>query len=128
MAAILGHVGEQRVHDRIGCRIDQRPTFASEGYEVRVFELVEVKEQRRGWEPQPFADLPRRKPLGSGLHEQSENIETRLVTERDKGGYGFLLFHISNMMEIQGASRPKIRFRLSVPPNLYGRDHENSRQ
>lgn len=65
-----------------------------------MFELGEVKRERCGREPQPFADLPRRKPLGSGLHEQAKNIETGLVTERDKGGYGFLFFHISNMMEI----------------------------
>ncbi|KAF2989293.1 hypothetical protein MJC1_03611 [Methylocystis sp. MJC1] len=65
-----------------------------------MFELGEVKRQRRGRKPQPLADLSRRKPLGSGLHEEAENIETGLVTERDKGGYGFLFFHVSNMMEI----------------------------
>ena len=65
-----------------------------------MFELTEVERQRRGWEREPLADLPRRKPLRSGLHEQPENIEPRLVTERDEGGYGFLFFHISNMVEI----------------------------
>lgn len=71
-----------------------------------MFELVQVKRQRCGWEPQPFADLPRRKPVGSGLHKQPEYIQTRLMTERDKGGDGFLLFHTSNIMEIYGRSRP----------------------
>ncbi len=106
MAAILGHVSEQRIHDRISRRIDQGPTFPPEGYEVGVFELVEMKRQGCGRKPQPFADLPRRNPLGSGLHEQAKDIETGLVTERDKGGYGFLFFHISNMVEISGASSP----------------------
>ncbi len=69
-----------------------------------MFELVEVERQRRGWDPQPFADLSRRKPLGSDLHQQPDNIETRLITERDKRGYGFLLFHISIMMKLWGAS------------------------
>ncbi len=65
-----------------------------------MFELVQMERERRGRKPQPFADLPGRKPRGSGLHEQPENIETRLVTERDKGSDGFLFFHLSNMMEI----------------------------
>ncbi len=65
-----------------------------------MFELVEVKRQRCWRKPQPFAYLPRRKPFGSGLHEQPKNIETRLMTERDKSGYRFILFHYSNIMEI----------------------------
>ncbi|WP_036280548.1 hypothetical protein [Methylocystis sp. ATCC 49242] len=65
-----------------------------------MLELTEVERQRRRWEREPLADLSRRKSLGSGLHEQPENIEARLMTERDKGGYGFMAFHISNMMEI----------------------------
>lgn len=93
-----------------------------------MFELAEVKGQSRGWEPQPLADLSRSKPFGPRLHEQPENIEARLLTERDKRGYGFVLFHISNMMEISEPSRPKNRFRSSVSPDLYGRDYENSRQ
>lgn len=100
MAAILGHVSEQRVHDRISRRVDQRPAFAPKGDEVGVLELAQVERQRRRREREPLANLPRRKPLGSGLHEQPENIEPRFVAERDKGGDGFLLFHISNMMEI----------------------------
>lgn len=107
MAAILSHVGKQRVHDRIGRRVDQRPTFPPEGHEVRVLELAQVERQRRRREREPLADLPRRKPVGSGLHKQPEYIQTRLMTERDKGGYGFLLFHISNMMEMYGRSRPR---------------------
>ena len=65
-----------------------------------MFELVQVKRQRRGREREPLPNLPRRQPLGSGLHEQPENVEARFVAERDKGGDGFLFFHISNMMEI----------------------------
>ncbi len=65
-----------------------------------MLKLAEVKGQRGGREPQPFADLPRRETLGAGLHEQPENIETRLVTERDEGSDGVLLFYASNMMEI----------------------------
>lgn len=86
MAAILGHVGEQRVHDGIGRRVDQRPALAPEGHKVRVFELAQVERQRRRREREPLADLPRGKPLRSGSHEQPENIEPRLMTERDKGG------------------------------------------
>ena len=100
MAAILGHVGEQRVHDRIGRRVDQRPAFAPEGHKVRVFELAQVERQRRRREREPLAELPSGKPLRPGLHEEPENIEPGFVAERDKGGEGFLLFHISNMMEI----------------------------
>jgi len=99
LAAILGHVGEQRVHDRIGRRVDQRPAFAPEGHKVRVFELAQVERQRRRREREPLADLSRSKPLRSGLHEQSENIEPRFLAQRNKGGNGCLLFHISNMVE-----------------------------
>lgn len=65
-----------------------------------MLELAQVERQRRRREPQPLADLPRRKPVGSGLHKQPEYIQTRLMTERDKGGYGLLFFHYSNIMEI----------------------------
>ena len=106
MAAILGHVGEQRVHNRISRRVDQRPAFAPKGDEVRVLELAQVERQRRRREREPLADLPRGKPLRSGLHEQPENIEPSFVTERNKGGYGFILFHISNMMELFAESSP----------------------
>ena len=100
MATILGHVGEQRGHDRIRRRVDQRPAFAPKRDELRVLELAQVERQRRRREREPLADLPRRKPLRSGLHEQPKNIEPSFVTERDKGGYGFMFFHTSNMMEI----------------------------
>jgi hypothetical protein len=100
LAAVLGHVSEQRIHDRIGRRVDQRPALASEGHEVRVFELAQVERQRRGRESEPLADATRRQPFRSGLHKQPENIEPRLVTERNEGGYGFRFFHSSNMMEI----------------------------
>jgi hypothetical protein len=65
-----------------------------------VFELIEVKRQRRGRETELLADASRRKSFRSGLHEKPENIEPRFVAERDKGGNGFLFFHVSNMMEI----------------------------
>ncbi len=65
-----------------------------------MLELAQVERQRRRREREPLADLPRGKPLRSGLHEQPENIEPSFVTERNEGGYGFLLFHISNMMEL----------------------------
>ena len=71
-----------------------------------MFELAQVERQRRRREREPLADLPRGKPLRSGLHEQPENIEPSFVTERDKGGYGFMLFHISNMMELFAESSP----------------------
>ena len=71
-----------------------------------MLELAQVERQRRRREREPLADLPRCKPLRSGLHEQPENIEPSFVTERDKGGYGFLLFHISNMMELFAQSSP----------------------
>ena len=100
MATILSHVGKQRVHDRISRRVDQRPAFPPKGDEVRVLELAQVERQRRRREPKLLADFPRRNSFGAGLHEQPKNIEPRLVPERYKGGYGFLLFHISNMMEL----------------------------
>ncbi len=65
-----------------------------------MFELAQVERQRRGRDAEPFANLPRRNPFRSGLHEQPENIEPRLVTDGDKCGYGFVFFHNSNMMEI----------------------------
>ena len=71
-----------------------------------MLELAQVERQRRRREREPLADLPRGKPLRSGLHEQPENIEPSFVTERDKGGDGFMLFHISNMMEIFAESSP----------------------
>ena len=51
-----------------------------------MFELVQVERQRRGWERESLADLPRGKPLSSGLYEQPENIEPGFVAKRDKGG------------------------------------------
>lgn len=69
-----------------------------------MFELAQVERQRRRRECELFADLPRGKPLGPGLHEQPENIEPRFVTQRDKSGYGVMLFHISNMVEILAES------------------------
>lgn len=65
-----------------------------------MFELVQMERQRRGRKPEPLADLPRRKSIRTGLHEQPENIEPRLVSESDEGGYRFLLFHDSNIMEL----------------------------
>lgn len=68
-----------------------------------------MERQRRRRQREPLADLPRGKPLGPGLHEQPENIEPRFVTERDKSGYGFMFFHISNMMELFPESSPSNR-------------------
>ncbi len=79
-----------------------------------MLKLAEVKGQRRGREPQPLADVPRCKPLGSGLHKQPEDIQTRLVTERDKGGDGFMFFHISNMVEMLNMSRPTSRPKINA--------------
>ncbi|MGJ0453532.1 MAG: hypothetical protein ACR65T_09945 [Methylocystis sp.] len=74
-----------------------------------MLELAQVERQRRRRKREPLADLPRGKPLRSGLHEQPENIEPSFVTERDKGGDGVMLFHISNMMELFAKSSPSNR-------------------
>ena len=78
-----------------------------------MLELAQVERQRRRRQREPLADLPRGKPLGPGLHEQPENIEPRFVTERDKGGYGFILFHSSTIMEIFDKSSPSKTCRWS---------------
>ncbi len=83
-----------------------------------MFELVEVERQRRGRNAQPLANMSCRKSFSSGLHEQPKNIEPRLVAERDKRGDGFVLFHISDMVEI--STRVKTR-------ELKRRDREGRR-
>ncbi|CCJ06854.1 Hypothetical protein BN69_1403 [Methylocystis sp. SC2] len=68
-----------------------------------------MERQRRRREREPLANLARGKPLRSGLHEQPKNIEPSFVAERDKGGDGAMLFHISNMMEIFAeSSQPQV--------------------
>jgi len=78
-----------------------------------MLELAQVERQRRRREREPLADLPGGKPLRPGLHEQPENIEPSFVTERDKGGDGVMLFHISNMMELFAESSPSKTCRSS---------------
>ena len=109
LAAILRQIGEQRVHDGISGRIDQGAALPAEGHEIGVLELVQVERQRRRRKPEPLADLSRGQPLRAGLHQQPEDIEARLVGERDKGRDSGHLFHSSNILEILIASIPSRR-------------------
>ena len=88
LAAVLGEIGQQAFHRGIlGC-IDKRAAFPAKRDETRVPELVQMKRERSGWQPQPFADPTSRQPARTCLHKQPKDIKPRVLGECCEGGDG----------------------------------------
>jgi hypothetical protein len=61
-AAILGQVGEELVHRAVFGGVDQLATEPPLGYEPSMQQLLQVKGQRGGRDPEPLGDRAGRQP------------------------------------------------------------------
>src|SRR6185295_19512701 len=111
-AAVLGEVGDQRVHPIETRRVDELAAPSLLGDEAGMHQLMEVEGKRRRGNSQLVPDLPRRHPLRAPLDEQPVDGKPRLLRKRAercnrlRGLHGMFLEeskarrnHISRTME-----------------------------
>jgi hypothetical protein len=102
-AAVLGEVGDQRVHRVEVGAVDDVAAVLRGPDQPRVRQFLQVKRQRRRGDVEPPGDGTGGKPGWTGLDQQAEQREARLLRERGEPGDGVgvvIGFHVSNIIEI----------------------------
>ena len=74
-------------------------------------QLLEMERERGSRNLQFVRNRPRRKRVGRAPHQQPEDSESRILSERGESSNGMLNFHISKDMEISKMVNPSFRFR-----------------
>ena len=99
-AAVFKKEAAQRLHQSGVRTVDQVSALSLDQQQTGARELFQMEAQRGIRYAQLLNELGRSQTGVPALHDQPEDIQTRFLPEREKGGNRILIIHISNYMEI----------------------------
>jgi hypothetical protein len=95
LAAVAGQEGEQAARAGIVRGVEDLPLSSPGAQQARPIELLDVEREGRRRNSDPCRDLPRRQTARARGHEQPENREPGLMSERRQRRERRFLFHHS---------------------------------